>query len=175
MEAKSTARLSGRTRRELSQERVAYGSLSAPEQGYVCELSAVLEEAPAHARVGLALWLVDTAARDAHRSDPEMNPQRFPQRRSTRLMIPHTAGNSDRVLFSLRLPEPGTTPAEGASTAEGPSTAHNNESSQRDPHVERRARRLPPSDLSPCEEGATDFTGVPAPAWIVHQAEPAPE
>lgn len=172
-------------RRKLSQELLALYAWSLPGQGPICDLSKVLEDAPAHARSGLAFWLRDAANREANRSDPEMNPERFPQRRSTRLMIPHTAGNSDRVLFTLRLPEPGAgTTESGSPNASGPAIA----TAARTPlsgtggatapapsagaykvalHGDRRARRESPAVRSPWDEATADFTGVPAPAWIV--------
>ena len=166
MEAKLSAMLEGRGRRELTQEVLALYAWSLPEPCDPCELSKVLGAAPAHARVGLALWLEEAAIRAASRPDSEMNPERFPRRRSTRLMIPHTAGNSDRVLFTVRMPEP------GAATPDNASAAEEGGAYQVAVHGDRRARRASSSSVpSSPEEAATDFTGVPAPAWIVaHQA-----
>ena len=166
MEAKSSAFLEGPARRTLSQEVLALWAWGSPDQEQACDLSKVLGDAPAHARVGLALWLQETASRETTSSDPEMKPERFPRRRSTRLMIPHTAGNSDRVLFSVRRTEPGLAAAEGASPAQ------TNGSYQVAVHGGRRARRLGTSARSLSEDAVADFTGVPAPAWIIaHQTE----
>lgn len=185
MEARFLPAQDGRSRRYLSQESLALYAWSSTDQANGCDLSKVLEEAPAHARVGLALWLKDAASREANRSDLGMNPERFPQRRSTRLMIPHTAGNSDRVLFTLRLPEPGATPTGNGSlsvpgtavavtdkfplTGAGGTTspAPNAAAYKVALHGERRARRDGPVTRSSGDEVMAEFAGVPAPAWIM--------
>ena len=171
-----------RSRRKLSQEMLALCAWASPGQSSPCDLSEVLSDAPAYARVGLALWLRDAAFRAPDRSEPEMKPERFPQRRSTRLMIPHTAGNSDRVLFSLRRPEldgklPENGPAMpmdldigaigGVPVANGTaSNAGETGTYQVQLQGERRNRGGLPREL----DGAlTEFTGVPAPAWIMAQ------
>ena len=187
MEAKIAAATGGRSRRRLSQELLAVYAWSSPEQGQVCDLSKVLEQTPAHARIGLALWLKDAGIREANRSDPEMNPERFPQRRSTRLMIPHTSGNSDRVLFTLRLPESCTVVKESSSLILSETAA---EKDSKMPstgvdrpalpvpsaapyavavHGERRAPRDVPALPSAWDEATAEFAGVSAPAWIITQ------
>ena len=170
MEAKSSAMPEGRTRRILPKEALARCVWRSTEREELCDLAKVLAVAPAHTRSGLALWLQETATHDEAFSDAGMEPERFPQRRSTRLMIPHTAGNSDRVLFSVRHPE------SGAPSTENALPAHQNGAYQVSVHGERRVRRTNFRERFASEETENDFAGVPAPAWIVaHQSRSKPK
>lgn len=165
-------------RRRLSQERLALCAWAPPDQGAIFELSRVLSHAPAHARVGLALWLQDAASRESASPEPEMRPERFAQRRSTRVMIPHTTGDSDRVLFSVRRHEASAmnvSPVSGVQEVGGHTMPPGSGGAILVPkdegpyevktHGERRARRERSTTVE--DQAAAEFTGVPLPAWIM--------